>query len=225
MIDVVIVSEIRVHREGLARLLEDEPGVAVVGQAAAAREAVALVAERRPRIVLLDAVGETRSIARALRDASSETNVVVVGLASTDEDVVAWAEAGVIGYVDRDASRTELVETVHSVARGEAPISPRLAATLLRRVATLAGGHAAPATDVRLTKRELEIVALIDEGLSNKAIAQRLCIELPTVKNHVHNVLDKLNVRRRSEAAALVRRRGLASERRAADRREEGVPG
>jgi DNA-binding NarL/FixJ family response regulator len=85
--------------------------------------------------------------------------------------------------------------------------SPRLAATLLRRVAVLAADRAQPRVEARLTARELEIVELIDEGLSNKEIASRLCIEVPTVKNHVHNILEKLDVRGRAEAAARVRPR------------------
>jgi DNA-binding NarL/FixJ family response regulator len=126
-----------------------------------------------------------------------------------EDQVVACAEAGIAGYVDRDASLRDLVATVRSVARGELLCSPRIAARLMRRVAELADQPRPPQTPAHLTRREREVVALIDEGLSNKEIAQRLNIELPTVKHHVHNVIEKLGVRSRLQAAAHVRRRGL----------------
>jgi DNA-binding NarL/FixJ family response regulator len=132
---------------------------------------------------------------------------VTLGVDDGDDDVLAWAEAGVSGYVARDASFEDLVETVRAVARGELRCSPRLAATLLRRVTALAGD--APHSATRLTQREREISSLLEAGLSNKEIAGRLYIELPTVKNHVHNILRKVGASRRGEAAALLRRDAL----------------
>ncbi len=105
----------------------------------------------------------------------------------------------------REASLEELVEVVESVARGESLLAPRIGALLLRRVAEAAGHKRAPTAAGRLTPRELQVVGLIDEGLSNKQIAARLSIELATVKNHVHSILEKLEVERRAEAAARVR--------------------
>jgi len=121
--------------------------------------------------------------------------------------VIACAEAGVSGYVTREASLDELTGVVESVARGESPCSPRISALLLRRVAETAGRRTETDAARRLTRREAEIVGLIDEGLSNKQIAGRLSIELATVKNHVHSILEKLQVERRAEAAARVRSR------------------
>jgi DNA-binding NarL/FixJ family response regulator len=109
-----------------------------------------------------------------------------------------------VGYVPRDASADELVRTVRSVARGELPCSPRIAAMLFRELATMDAAVPAPAL-ASLTYREREVVALVDRGLSNKEIAAELGIELPTVKNHVHRVLEKLDVRGRSAAAARMR--------------------
>ena len=115
------------------------------------------------------------------------------------------AEAGIAGWVTREASVDDLRATVASAAAGEAVFSPRLAASLLRRVAALASERRVGAQATPLTRRQREILALIDEGLSNKEIARRLSIEVATVKNHVHNILEKLEVTRRAEAAALVR--------------------
>ena len=129
---------------------------------------------------------------------AGERDLQIVGTAGD------WADAA--SHVVKKAPDVVLLDTSlpDSVARGEMLCSPRLAATLLRRVATLARGTRRLGP-VQLTPRELEIVELIDEGLSNKAIATRLSIELATVKNHVHNILEKLEVSSRAAAAARVR--------------------
>src|SRR2546421_13075479 len=120
-------------------------------------------------------------------------------------DVLASAEAGAIAYVPREASLEDLVAVIECAVRGEAVCSPRVAGALLRRIAVLATDGRSDRVPARLTKREREIMGLIDEGLSNKEIAKRLRIEVATVKNHVHNILEKLQVHRRGEAAARVR--------------------
>src|SRR5439155_827652 len=130
----------------------------------------------------------------------------------------------------REASIDDLVTVIESVARGEAICSPRVAAGLLRRVAALAAGHGGDLPRAQLTNREREIVRLIDNGLSNKEIARALGIEVATVKNHVHNILEKLQVHRRGEAAARVRgtsrgrMSGQVGWRRFGARKESAVP-
>jgi DNA-binding NarL/FixJ family response regulator len=121
-------------------------------------------------------------------------------------ELLRFAEAGIAGYVTRTASSADLVTAIESADRGEAVCSPRAAAALLDHVANLAADAAEP--DGALTARELEILALIDEGLSNKEIAGRLFISVPTVKSHVHNILRKLGASRRGQAAARVRAGG-----------------
>ncbi|HEX6228839.1 MAG TPA: response regulator transcription factor [Solirubrobacterales bacterium] len=128
------------------------------------------------------------------------------GIAESEDVVIRCAEAGVAGYVPHDATLEQLIEVLDAALRDEVVCSPRLAGTLLRRVGALAR-EIGPAggSDVRLTARETQIVALIDEGLSNKEIAARLQIGTPTVKNHVHHILEKVGASRRGEAAARVR--------------------
>jgi two-component system, NarL family, nitrate/nitrite response regulator NarL len=205
-IQVVVLSDIRLYREGLAAIL-GKRGPVVVGTAGDSESGVALVSERQPDIVLVDmAMADAAVAVRALLEAAPHAPVVALGVSETEADVIACAEAGVSGYVTRDESVGDLVAALESVSRGEMICSPGIAAALLRRVTALARREAsAPRT--RLTRRELEIVELIDRGLSNKEIARRLSIELATVKNHVHNILEKLQVRRRTEAAARVRGR------------------
>jgi two-component system, NarL family, nitrate/nitrite response regulator NarL len=131
--------------------------------------------------------------------------VLALTVPNRETEILAFAEAGIAGFVTLEASVAELVEAIESVARGEALCSPSVAAALLRRLASLAHSRTSADPTGPLTAREREILALIDEGLSNKQIAQRLRIELPTVKNHVHHILVKLGADRRAEAAALVR--------------------
>jgi two-component system nitrate/nitrite response regulator NarL len=167
--------------------------------------------DTRPEIVLLDMAmaGSVASI-RAIVEGASDVKVVALAVAETDHDIVACAEAGVAGYVSRDGSTGDLIATIDSVVRGETLCSPRIAATLLQRVAALAAERGTAAPVASLTPRQREILGLIGQGLSNKEIARRLCIELSTVKNHVHSTLEKLGTHRRAEAVALLRRNDLS---------------
>jgi len=203
---ILVAASVRLYRDGLAAILDRHRTIELVGTAASRRDALELIEDLAPDVVVLDTSmpGSIETI-RAIGAARPGTRVVAIAVPEREEEVLACAEAGVAGYVTRDASILELVDVVECAARDEAICSPRFTASLLRRVAALAAEQA-PASGVRrLTSREREIVRLIDEGLSNKQIAGALHIELPTVKNHVHNILEKLQVQRRSEAAARVR--------------------
>jgi DNA-binding NarL/FixJ family response regulator len=204
MIRVLVVSAIRLYREGLAESLARDGRFDVAGTAAGVDECLDAVRTLRPDVVLLDlTTADALAAVRAV--AGSETRLIALGVREVESDVVEAAEAGVSGYVGRDASLQELVDAVECTARGESPCPPQIAALLIGRIAAAARG---PAPDLasKLTPREAEIVELIDEGLSNKQIAGRLSIEPATVKNHVHNILEKLDVTRRGEAAAALRR-------------------
>lgn len=206
-ISVAIVSDLRLYREGLHDVLGRARECEVVGAVASAAEALALVREREPRVTLLDLSmpGSTDLVATLARESPSRIVVLTVG--HGDALVITCAEAGVAGYVTRDDGLSDLIETIVSVDRDEMRCSPRIAATLLRRVAAMADGSSCerPNPQTQLTTRESEILTLIEKGLSNKEIAAALCIEVTTVKNHVHHILDKLGARRRSEAAAIAR--------------------
>jgi two-component system nitrate/nitrite response regulator NarL len=202
----LILAEVGVHREALARSLGRCERCEVVGVAASVEEAVAALEEVEPEIVLVDMpAAEATNAVRALVAADREVKVVALAVSEVERDVIAFAEAGAAGYVAREGSMDDLVEVVESVSRGEVLVSPAIAAKLFRRVATTAREPA----DERLTARELDVLGLLETGLSNKEIAKTLSIELPTVKNHVHSVLEKLDVRCRTAAAARARRLGL----------------
>ena len=130
---------------------------------------------------------------------------VAFSVAETADVICTCAEAGIAGFVSRDGSKEDLVAAVENAVRGEVVCTPRMAASLFKRLAAVirATGQAGP--PATLTGRERDIIAHIDRGLSNKDIARQLKISTATVKNHVHNILEKLQVRRRGEAAAVLR--------------------
>jgi DNA-binding NarL/FixJ family response regulator len=144
-------------------------------------------------------------IARRLGRMPGAPPVVAIGLDDSDAEMLACAEAGAVGYVTREGTLEELVAVIQSAAKGELVCSPRVSGALARRVAALSAEVAPGSASRRLSRREREIAALIGDDLSNKEIASRLSIEVATVKNHVHNMLDKLNVHRRSDAASAAR--------------------
>jgi two-component system nitrate/nitrite response regulator NarL len=199
-IRIFIVADIRLYREGLARVLGAAPTLEVVGTAERAEEATRF-GRPAPDIVVLDIAtpGAFEAI-RAINVLERPPRIVAVAVPDVEDDVLACAEAGIAGYVTRADSIATTIDVIESVARGELLTTPRFAAALLRRVSSLAAASP-PAASARLTPREREIAELIGHGFSNKLIAQRLCIELPTVKNHVHNILEKLQVSRRADAA------------------------
>jgi two-component system nitrate/nitrite response regulator NarL len=205
MLSVLIVSEIRLHREGLAELLARRDSLRVIGTAARADEAVLKACELNPEVIVLDqALPESLPFCRTLGEVRPDIRVVALGVPDSEESMLAFAEAGIAGYVPREGSLQDLVHAIQLAARGELQCSPQLAGRIIRRLAwRAAAGSDLPRSP--LTSRESEIVRLIDLGLSNKEIAVQLGIEVATVKNHVHNLLEKLRVHRRGEAAARLR--------------------
>jgi two-component system, NarL family, nitrate/nitrite response regulator NarL len=202
MIRIGIAADIRLYREGLAEIFERRELFRVVGTAATAEDTVELARRLRPQVLLLDlAMPNGLQAVRSVLEASSETRVVGLGAPEGETELIACAEARVSGYVEREGSLEELESAVSLAARGEAYCPPRVATALMRRLASLASDEEGPDPSLGLTSRELQVVELIQEGLSNKQIAQRLCIELPTVKHHVHHILSKLGVTRRADVA------------------------
>ncbi len=205
VIRVLVVSDIRLYREGLALVLDRNERMRVTAACANVADAMALESAALSDAFLLDmASADAFAGIRQISDRFPRARIVALGVGRRDSDVIACAEAGIAGYVFRDASIEELVATVESAVRGELRCTPDVAATLLRRVAVLAEATDA-SIGTRLTRREWDIVRLIEHGMSNKEIAARLCIEIATVKNHIHNLLEKLGARTRAEAAAKLR--------------------
>jgi two-component system, NarL family, nitrate/nitrite response regulator NarL len=211
IVDVFLIAASRFYGEGLAQALQ-RAGIHLVGTAAGAEADVASMASHAPDIVLLDtAIPSMIGLLRTLTATPRAMRVIAIALPERTSDVLACVEAGASGYVTGDASLTDLVATIESVARGEMRCSPRITGTLLRRLAALAASRGPFPPGPKLTAREHEVLALLDEGLSNRQIAHSLYIELATVKNHVHHILEKLQVERRGEAIAYLRQQHLAA--------------
>jgi len=200
---VVVVAAVRLYREGLATALDGQRGVEVAGTAAEGAAAVALITATQPAVALVD-VGLLlgSDLVPRLIGACGGMRAVALGLRDDAPQILACAELGVSSYVLRDAGVDELVDVLRATERGEVRCSPHVAACLMRRVSELTRSTPpwSPVGD-QLTARELQVVALLEQGLMNKEIARRLGLSLSTVKNHVHNVLDKLGLSSRNEAA------------------------
>lgn len=211
-IRVFIVDDNRLLREGLSAMLAEIEDLEVVGAAENGASALVRIQAVRPDVALLD-IGlpdkDGIEVTRSLHNALPAVKILILGLADLTGEIMACIEAGAAGYVTKEASFDYLVDTIRSANRGESFCSPRMAASLFSRVAELARKQRDPGSDVRLTPREVEIINRVSEGLSNKEIAQRLSIEVQTVKNHIHNILDKLQLHNRMEAVQYARDRDL----------------
>lgn len=203
MISVVVCAGVRIYREGLADALERSGAIRVLAAVPDVVDALLLADELGPDLVLCDVSSlPAEELPRRLRELAAAASLVALGVPEQEEHVLACAECGLAGFVTRELSLADLVEALEAAARGELLCSPQAAATLLRRVRSLAAAQR-PSPTAALTGREVQILDLLTTGLSNKEIATRLRIEPTTVKNHVHSILGKLNVRRRSDAAVI----------------------
>lgn len=201
-ISLVVVTDVRLYREGLSGVLGRREDLVIVGEASNLDAAVPLVESTRPDVVVLDiASRESLATARAISRAAPGVRIVAFAVEEGDGNIFACAEAGIAAWVTCEASVDDLVATIEGVQRGELVCSARSAASMFRRLASMTAASR-PIGDSPLTGREQEIVELLERGLSNKQIARHLTIEVATVKNHVHNILGKLNVARRAEVAA-----------------------
>jgi DNA-binding NarL/FixJ family response regulator len=206
-IRVAIATPVRFYREGIADLLARRAHLELVGSLESGPELAALVVRRKVDVALLDLpVPEGPAIARDLRSLDPDLRIVALAAREQEDDVCAWAEAGTSGYVSCSSTIGEMVEAVETAARGEVACSPRIAGMLLRLVART--GPRTVADDAHATshrhptRRERQVAELIAQGLSNKQIAYTLGITLPTVKNHVSSIFDKLDVTTRHDVLA-----------------------
>jgi len=200
MIRAFIITGVRLYRDGLASVLARSGTIEVLCAEAAGSASMSQVLEVRPDVVLLDmCMPQSYETARALHVASADLPVIALGINNSETERMRCAEVGIISYVTDDAPATELVSVIEKAARGEAVFSPKMAGELVRKLAALARDREPEPPQYYLTRREREIVALLEQDCSNKEIAARLGIEVATVKNHVHNLLEKLSVSRRAD--------------------------
>lgn len=202
VIRVLVVSHVRLYREGIAAALDRRDTIAVVGAESSVPDAMTRLARDPVRVVVIDmALNGSVAALRAIAAAHPHVKVIALAIDEHVTDIPAYAEAGLAGYVPCDATIDDLARTIELVDRDEMQCSPRVTGALFRRIAALASGAKPAAPITTLSQREQEVLVLIQRGLSNKEIATHLTIELTTVKNHVHSVLRKLQVGTREEAA------------------------
>ena len=209
-VSVMLVDDHRLFREGLRDLLI-EHGFDVVGEAANAAEAISLASEKRPAVALMDIRmqgGSGVEATRALTERCPETHVVMLTVSPDETDVIESVQAGAFGYLLKGASIDEIAAGVRGAANGEPMVSPRIAAELLQQVRKAPPPRALPG-EPRLTPRELEVLRLISDGKGNPEIAVDLRISEQTVKTYVSNLLEKLQVDNRIQAAVYGVRKGL----------------
>jgi DNA-binding NarL/FixJ family response regulator len=208
---IIVADDHAFYREGVKAMLGLLPGAEVVGEASSGEEAVRLAAALQPDLVLMDIkMPGLNGIAatRAIRHTSPHIAVLVITLFDDDDSVFAAMRAGARGYLLKDARHDELIRAVTAVSRGEAIFSPAIAARMIQYFSSSHPPGAAPAFP-ELTEREREVLALVAQGRNNEAIAARLGLSLKTVRNHVSNILSKLQVSDRAQAIVRARDAGL----------------
>jgi DNA-binding NarL/FixJ family response regulator len=209
---VLIIDDCTLFRENLAAILAAR-GIAVAGMAWDLHSLVATFDKTSADLVLLNmATRDSHLLMQAVTDISPGARIIVVGTPEDDEEkIIACAELGVVGYHMRSESLDDLISLIHNVAGGKSIFPPRVSAVLLRRLSNLASQPQRPGRGLVLTAREAQILKMLELGRSNRDIAAQLDIAVHTVKNHVHNLLSKLGVNTRAEAAA--RSRAMSYER------------
>lgn len=212
-IRILLVDDQAMFREGLRTLLATQPDFEVVGEAANGEEALHLSTTSHPEVALMDLrmpILDGVAATRRLRALHPEVRVIILTTFDDDEDIFEGLRAGALGYLLKDASSAKLFEAVRAAARGESFLQPSVAAKVVAEFARLA--EHAPRAEVpaeALSDRELAVLRLVAQGSSNKEIALALFIAEGTVKNHLTNILTKLDARDRTQAALKARNLGL----------------
>ena len=230
-IRVLLVDDQPLFRRAIATLIEEQPEFTVIGEAADGREAIELAEALHPDLIVMDVempVMNGIEAVRILRDRLPAIKIVVLTVSESEDYLFEAIRFGAHGYLLKDLRPEQLYELLRAVMRNETPLSPAIAGRLLDEIRRLRGGDAgSPAPGAArpaggagaappetlptgiLTRRELETLRLVSEGLSNKEIGVKLSITEGTVKNHVHNALEKLQLENRIQATAYIVRQGL----------------
>jgi two-component system, NarL family, nitrate/nitrite response regulator NarL len=203
----LIAISVRLYREGLATILAAQPSLRVEGTAATSMEALAAVRVKQPDAAIIDvSLDGAIDLIRTLRTENERLRVLAFAVREEISAILEYAEAGADGFVVANGTIADLIEALERAVAGELLCSPKLAAELLRRATRRAGRPIDVSEDPGLTNREGQVFALLKRGQSNKEIASSLNIAEATVKNHVHHLLEKLQVTTRGQAAATMGR-------------------
>ncbi len=209
-IRVLIVDDHAVVREGQRALIETEPGMELVGEGADGIEAIQLTKSLKPDVLLIDLLmprmGGIEAIEK-IKAENSKVNILVLTSFAEDEKVFSAIKAGALGYLLKDATPQELLAAIRQVYRGEPSMDSAVAHKLMRE---LQRSSDLPLTEEPLTEREVDVLKLVAQGLTNQDIAEKLVISERTVRTHVSHILDKLHLANRTQAALYALREGFA---------------
>ena len=209
---MILVDDQLLFRRGLRALLDEENDFEVVGEANNGREAIELARVTRPDAILMDInmpICNGVEATRIIKAEQPDVRIVALTVSDDDQDLFEAIKAGAQGYLLKDLRPEELFDMLRAVTRGETPISPAIAGKLLNEFRRRPWHEPSETAGWDLTARELEVLQLVAEGLGNAEIASRLFIVEGTVKNHLHNILEKLHLENRVQAAAYAIREGL----------------
>ncbi len=203
---IIVIEDNRILRDGIIHLLKAQEDMSVIGSSAGSNGIIVQIRQTKPQIILMDLGLRSQNglrIVASITKGSPRVKVVGMGLIPAQTDIVDFVKAGAHGFILKDATENEFLETIRSVARGDKVLPSLLSGSIFSHVVdhALNTGKATSDKNVRMTSREREIIALIAEALSNKEIASRLNIATYTVKSHVHNILEKLALHSRLQIA------------------------
>ena len=208
-INILLVNEIRLMGNVITAALEDEPDIRVVGCVTSPEEALKIVREQKVDVALISIRLPDQGAIKltyAITELAPSTTILALGMTEEKKRVLRYVEAGATGYILKDDSLDDLINAVRASQEGKVFVSPQIAAALMGRLSELAHMFSDIENSVMgsagLTPRELDVLELIGKDMTNQQIADHLFIEVGTVKNHVHNILEKLDVSNRGEAAA-----------------------
>ncbi len=209
---MLLADDHALFRQGVRRLLEAAGDIEVVGEAESGEQAVRQVEELAPDVVLLDVAMPGQSgidAARTIKGASPRTGIIMLTVHADEEFLFEAIKSGAMGYLLKDSSPEELIRAIRVVFSGEGLLAPTMAAKVMREFVRTREAKDVVAVPLPITERELEILRHVAAGLANKEIAHRLSISERTVKNHLSNIMEKLHVQSRTQAAVYALRRGL----------------
>lgn len=209
LINVLPIIEVRLIANIFADVLDAEPDIAVAGCCTDPGEGLEIIQQQNVDVALVSVGLPNQSaleLIHTITDVSPTTKVLALGLSDNPDDVLKYIEAGAAGYIVKGSALDEMIEILRATQRGEARVSAKMAGAMIERLSSLAKTFSTVETGitegVRLTRREQEVLQFIGKGCTNQEIAALLLVEIGTVKNHVHNILEKLNVNNRGEAAS-----------------------
>lgn len=206
-IKVVVVDDHEMVRRGIISYLMTDPNIEIVGEASSGYEGIEIVKKTRPHVVLMDLLMENGNGIEATKEIlkmDPNCKVIIITSYYDDEQVFPAIEAGALSYLLKTARAEEIIDAINKAVQGESVIEPKVANKMLTRIR-----HKEKSPHEELTEREMEVLMCIGEGMSNQEISEELYIGIKTVKTHVSNILRKLNVQDRTQAAIYANRHGL----------------